>query len=221
MLEERAARAWADFCQNDKDCPNVRQLAVGSRLVEFAAGTNLIEQADTAKSVYLLLDGCVSIIRFTENGHNIWLANAHIGELVGEISVLARMETTSQVVADGQVSVLSIARGLFEECVRNDPALAFALSRMLARRLAETSSQLSELIALPVVLRLHAELVRIGQPANEDAEQYIVSPAPSVSTLGARIHATREAASRALGLLERRKLVARQADAWTVIAAEN
>ncbi len=221
MLNYDAARAWAKFCQSGEEDSNASQLAGSSKILDFAEGTNLIEQADTAKSVYLLLDGTVSIIRFTENGHNIWLAKAHPGELVGEISVLAGMETTSYVVADGDVKVVSVPRMVFEDSMRNDPGLAFAVAQMLAKRLAETSSQLSELIALPVVLRLHAELVRIGRPADDDAEKFIVSPSPSVSALGARIHATREAASRALSLLEKRKLVTRATGAWTVIAARS
>jgi CRP-like cAMP-binding protein len=211
------AAAWANFSKLEETSATIEALTDASRLIALKPGAILIEQGTKPNTVYLVLDGLLKAVRYTANGHEIWLSDARPGEMLGEISAFAGMERTSSVVAAEEASVICLPKAVFLESIDAHPSLHLAVTRLLARRLAATSAQMSELVAMPVSGRLHSELLRMGTIDNQDSEKVIIRPALTVSALGQRIHATREATSRALAQLEKRGLVRRSPDAWIVI----
>ncbi len=57
------------------------------------------------------------------------------GEFFGELSVLDGLPRVAQVIADGPTTCLALASWDFESVVRDEPAVALAVMRGLARRL--------------------------------------------------------------------------------------
>jgi CRP-like cAMP-binding protein len=112
---------------------------------------------------------------------------------------------------------MGVHRDAFLSTAAQHAELAVALARLLARRLGATSTQVADLVALSVPHRLLGELMRLGAQTSDDSELFFIPTPPTVSALGQRIHATREATSRALGELETRGLVRRVDDGWMVL----
>ncbi|MEM9668198.1 MAG: Crp/Fnr family transcriptional regulator [Pseudomonadota bacterium] len=213
--------AWTQFSGRDIDDPIIEQLAGRSRQIQLPLGDTLLHQDDVANNVFLIAQGELRAVKYTSNGHEIWLSDLSAGDLVGELAVLANIKRTSSLIASSPSTVLSLTAAEFEHLLMRDGALGLSLARQLAKRLEATSGQLVDLLGMPVTIRLHAELVRSAEPDPADEELNIISSAPSVSVLGQRIHASREATSRALSSLERRGLVHRQKARWTVISPSN
>ncbi|MEL7481457.1 MAG: Crp/Fnr family transcriptional regulator [Pseudomonadota bacterium] len=213
-----ARTAWAGFCDVPVDHPGIAALADASNKFTVEAGVGLIEQGEQNQNIYLVLEGEFKVVRYSENGHEIWLADAPKGHLIGEISSLANRNRSSSVIAVTASTVLSIEGPAYLEALSTHGELAVSLCRLLATRLADTSAQVVELVSMPVEARLHAELVRIGTVDPDDSEVYRITQMPKVSDLGDRIHATREATSRAIAKLNKRQLIHRSDDVVTVIA---
>lgn len=92
--------------------------------------------------------------------------------------------------------------------------VGLALSKMLLKQLRATSMRISERSTLSAIGRVHAELLRMARLGDGKT----ICPAPVLVSLAVRAHTTRETASRAINALERRGIIARQADILVIVA---
>ena len=212
--QEQIKQAWATFAGLQPDDPATLELAQASHARQLTKGALLLKEADSDTEVFLLLSGALRTLRSTEQGQDVWFTDLQPGELIGEIAALINQPRSSDVKAHLPSVVLAISQRRFLEIASRHGAVGLAVARLLARRLARTSDKLAELVALSVPHRLHQELIRLSAPIADG--QAIVTPnaIPSVTELGRRIHATREATSRALRDLELQGIIARSGDAW-------
>ena len=215
------SRAWAAFCSLDVGHHIVTQLSEHSIKKQLNAGEVLLSQEDIADGVYLITMGELRAVRYTANGHEIWLSDLVIGDLVGEIALLTGKRRTSTLVASRPTNLLFLPAQNFATVAREHSVFAFAVAQLSAKRLDATSEQLSDLLGMPVLVRLHAELARSAEPDAIDDELLTITSVPTVTLLGQRIHASREATSRALSLLEKRGFVQRGKSRWNIILPKN
>ena len=215
--QEQIQQAWATFVGLQPDDPVTLELAQASRARRLAKGALLLKEADSDTELFLLFSGALRTLRSTEHGQDVWFTDLQPGELIGEIAALINQPRSSDVKARLPSVALAISQRRFLEIAERHGAVGLAVARLLARRLARTSDKLAELVALSVPHRLHQELIRLSAPIADG--QAIVAPAviPSVTELGRRIHATREATSRALRELELQGVIARSGDAWILL----
>ncbi|MEO9969399.1 MAG: Crp/Fnr family transcriptional regulator [Hyphomonadaceae bacterium] len=209
--------AWAKFCGLAPNHPGIAALADESIPLQLRDRATLINQGDKPDTVFLVLTGELKVVKYSENGHEVWLASISRGDLVGEIGSLIGTERTSTIVATSDCQMLALSSHQFEVIAARFSEVSRAIMGLLARRLQGTTEQLSELVAMPVAARLHAELIRVAQVSALDSELLEIPPEVTVSALGERIHATREATSRAMSALEKRGLVSRRSHPWTVL----
>ena len=201
--------AWAAFCDLPIDHPAPVSLTQASRLKSYSASEAIIHQGEPDTALYLIVAGSLRAVKYSQNGHEIWLSSMAPGELVGELGCLTGGNRTSSVTAEDDATLLAIPSPQFLLLMSQHADLAVAVSRLLARRLAKTSDQLTELTALPVSTRLHQELIRVGIPDPHDSEVMTIASPPTISELAKRIHTSRETASRAFGSLEHKGLLKR------------
>ncbi|MEO1188563.1 MAG: Crp/Fnr family transcriptional regulator, partial [Pseudomonadota bacterium] len=179
---------------------------------------NRCTDRDPAGPVFLLTHGTLKVVKQSQNGHEIWLADFAAPAIVGELSAILGAPRTSDVIADSKVSVLSVPNPFFADAARTHVKLANALNLELAHRVRATSEKLAELYSVSVMGRLHFELVRIGEQDPADDEVYRITGMINVSEMAARIHATRESTSRALSRLKQMGIVRAENGAMRVIA---
>lgn len=168
--------------------------------------------------VYLVGSGLLRSVKYSENGNKIWLADILPGTLVGEVGALNGSDRSAFVEAQDPSIVYGVASLRFVALMQAHAEIGLAISRLLARRVYDTSNQLTELTALSVGSRLHSELVRLGAPDPLDAELLTIKALPTVRALAQRIHTSRETASRALSELEQRGLVRRKDGGAQIVA---
>ena len=207
---EKIENAWRQFCNFDEDDGSISYLTSQSEWLKIAPDHELISQAGPNGPVYLILSGKLKSVRYSRNGHEIWLSEIKPGTLVGEISALTDQVRSSHIIATAASEVIKINNQVFTQTLKTSGQFGYSVSRMLANRLKHTSTLLEELMSLETGNRLHAELMRLARPSAEDTELYIVDTAPTVSELATRIHTTRETASRELSKLLQRGLVKRE-----------
>lgn len=209
---------WADFIGVTPGDSLAHSLAEVSTAIELKPDERLVLDRDPAGPVFLLTKGVLKVVKQSQNGHEIWLADFAAPAIVGELSAILGAPRTSDVIADSKVSVLSVPHQFFAEAARKHVKLSNALNMELARRVRATSEKLAELYSVSVMGRLHFELVRIGDADPNDDEVYRIAGMINVSEMAARIHATRESTSRALSRLKHMGIVRTENGRMRVIA---
>ena len=116
----------------DVDAAGMARIADRAIEVSFDDGHVIARQGDIGTGFFVVVAGAVRIVR---DGADI----AHLGpgEFFGELSVLDGMPRTAQVIADGPTTCLALASWDFEAVVAEEPSVALAVMRGLARRLRD------------------------------------------------------------------------------------
>lgn len=210
-LEETKGH-WSVFAGAPSDREGFTELALSSRRVQLQPGDSLVTQGDASQAVYLLLEGSLKTVRYSKNGHEIWLASFSKGALIGEMSGLTGSARSSTVIAVTPVTALAVDYPDFEAAIHAAPKFGLKVSKLLAERVRNTSIQLEELATLQTSARLHSELFRLGKPDAADEERATIANPPSVSELAVRIHAARESTSRAVSYLHKRGFLKKRDD---------
>lgn len=217
-MNQTFSKYWADFIGVRPVDPLALTLADASTAIELKTDDRLVLDRDPAGPVFLLVSGELKVVKQSQNGHEIWLAEFGAPAIVGELSAILGAPRTSDVIADSQVTVLSVPRAVFSDALNTSVKLSNALNIELAKRVKATSEKLAELYSVSVMGRLHFELVRLGTPDPNDDEVYRIASMINVSEMAARIHATRESTSRALSRLKQMGIVRMENGGMKVIA---
>ena len=96
------------------------------------AGTVLMQQGQTGREAYVLLEGTATI---TRNGKKV--ATVKPGAVIGELSLLDRGPRTATVKADTDVTLLVVSERALESAITHIPALSRKLLKGLATRVRE------------------------------------------------------------------------------------
>ncbi len=116
------------------DAAGMERIAARAVEVEFPADHVIARQGEIGTGFFMVVDGGVRVVRDGEV-----LARLGPGEFFGELSVLDGRPRVAQVVADGPTTCLALATWDFEAVLREEPAVALAVVRELARRLRDVT----------------------------------------------------------------------------------
>jgi CRP-like cAMP-binding protein len=119
----------------------VREVAEHLKPERFLAGQSIYRQGMPGDSLYLIEEGRVSVQnRDCDGGAQVW-ATLGGGEFFGETSMLSGEPHEADVLALTDVTAWALTRSDFEALVLRYPSLALNLSRVLGRRLRESSGR--------------------------------------------------------------------------------
>ena len=110
--------------------------------LKFDAGQVIFNAGDVGDSAYIIIDGTVEISVPTPSGP-IVINNMGKNDLLGEIAIVGEVPRTATAKALTKLETLKISKELFVKIIHENPDAAIELIRILAARLASTTSQLS------------------------------------------------------------------------------
>ena len=96
------------------------------------AGTVIMDQGQTGREAYVILEGTATIKR---NGKKI--GTAKTGAVIGELSLLDNGPRTATVTADSDVTLLVVTERGLKATIENIPAISRKLLKALATRVRE------------------------------------------------------------------------------------
>lgn len=174
----------------------------------YPAKSTIIHAGDESKSLYLLLDGSVSVTMEGEEGRELVLAYLNPGEFYGEMGLFEEDESRSaSVKARTECEVAEISYEKFKRLYRENPDILFRVSSQLALRLRDTSRKVVDLAFLDVTGRVAATLLDLcKQPdamTHPDGMQIKITR----QELGRIVGCSREMVGRVLKNLEEQGLI--------------
>jgi CRP/FNR family transcriptional regulator, cyclic AMP receptor protein len=115
-------------------CTNkdLQKIAKASTELDMPAGSVLVDQGQTGREAFVLVDGSATVKR---NGRKV--ATLGPGAIVGELSLLDRGPRTATVTCDGPCKVLVIDQRNFLGVIDDVPALGHRLLASLAGRIRD------------------------------------------------------------------------------------
>lgn len=99
---------------------------------ELKAGTVIMDQGQTGREAYVILEGSATVKR---NGKKV--ATVKAGAVIGELSLLDQGPRTAAVIADTDVRLLVISERALKGAIDNIPAISRKLLKALATRVRE------------------------------------------------------------------------------------
>lgn len=116
----------------DVDGAGMERIAERAVEVGFAPDHVIARQGEIGTGFFVIVSGGARVVRDGEV-----IARLGPGDFFGELSVLDGRPRVAQVLADGSTTCLALASWDFEAVVRDEPAVALAVMRGLARRLRD------------------------------------------------------------------------------------
>lgn len=181
----------------------VRAFIARSHRHRFAPKQTILQAGDTPESLYLILEGSVSVMAEDEDGREMVLAYRYPGEFFGEMCLFPELNERSAVVRTrGEVWVSVMPYADFRAFCSQQPDIMFVLAGQLALALRDTSRRLADLNFLDVSGRVERALQDLAAQPDAQAEDDGVSVSISRQELGRIAGCSREMAGRVLKLLE-------------------
>jgi len=115
---------------------DLQRIAKAGDEITMAAGTLIVDQGQTGREAFILLDGTVTVKR---NGKKI--ATLGAGTVIGELSLLDHGPRTATVTCETDCTLLLITQRHFFAVLEEVPALANKLLASLAALIREKDRQ--------------------------------------------------------------------------------
>lgn len=110
------------------------KIATIAKEVEFSKGERIINEGDEGDSLFILIEGGVSIIKGKET-----IANLGPKDFFGEMAILDSEPRSATVVADTDIISLKISREDFTEILIDEHEIMLAIIKSLVHRLRQTN----------------------------------------------------------------------------------
>jgi CRP/FNR family cyclic AMP-dependent transcriptional regulator len=191
--------------------PNVENFLRHCESKSYKAKSTVLQQGTDSDTLYLILDGSVSVMVEDESepGHMLVVAYLNPGDFVGEMGLFDDEDQvrSAMVVAKTQCEVAEISYERFHQIRGQFPDILYAVSRQLGSRLRQTTRKLSDLAFVDVSGRIaHTLLDLCKEPdamTHPDGMQIKITR----QELGKIVGCSREMAGRVLKTLEQDGLV--------------
>lgn len=163
----------------------------------------LIREGEPARSLYLLLEGSVSILLDDASGREVVLAYLDPGDFVGEMCLFPEQNIRTAIVRTRRASL--VAEMPIDSVLRfanEHPDLMFVIGGQLSARLRDTSQRVADLSFLDVAGRLARVLVELSHKPDAETHTRGVTVKISRLELARHVGCSREMVGRVLKRLE-------------------
>jgi CRP-like cAMP-binding protein len=199
----------------------LRRAAAVASWRSFGAGELILDSDDASGDVWFVLEGVVRILVRTPSGRELILTDLAAGGVFGEIAAIDGAPRTAAATALARSRLCALPASAFLDAACSTPAACRDLLRHVTEILRRQSKRLLEREALPIRLRVHAELLRLSRPrlgrdGQPLGDERVISPPPRQHVFAARIGTRREAVSREFADLVRLGVIVRERGAIVI-----
>jgi CRP/FNR family cyclic AMP-dependent transcriptional regulator len=182
----------------------------------------VIHAGDEPKSLYLILEGSVSILLEDEDGREMVLAYLNSGSFFGEMCLFPDQARRSAIVRTRVPTLVAeIGYQAFATFVQQNPQIMYEVAGQLAGRLRDTSRRLGDLAFLDVAGRLAHALLELCQQPDAMPNPRGTMVKCSRQELARIIGCSREMAGRVLKKLEEDGMLQAQGRSILVLGVQH
>ena len=186
-------------------------LASHLREIEYEKGSTIISADDPGTKFFVVAKGKVKVVVYSTEGREVIFSLMKDGDFFGEMSLLDGEPRSANVIAQGDVSLLTLERNDFIKWLESHSSAFMMLIAELSRRLREADARIGSLVLLDVYGRVARKLLDLArQEGKRVPEGILIAERPTQVELAGFVGASRETVARAMGELQRRGYIRKQ-----------
>ena len=176
----------------------------------YENGNYIFLEDSDGEQCFFVLEGSVKVTRLSKDGREVILAMLNEGDFFGEMSLLDGESRSANVIALEKTEVLTLDRRDFLDVVNDYPQIAVMLLKELAGRLRKSDRQIASLSLSDAEKRIALCIIRFADEQGVIQNGKVSIPKTPIQQDIANMAGTsRETVSRALSILEKEDLIAR------------
>jgi CRP-like cAMP-binding protein len=179
-------------------------------------GEVLLFQEESVSHIGLVISGYFVATSCNENGTETWLGRFKSGDFFGHSAVFLGSKMQFEIKAENSAIIRLIPVSEIKSLIQDNPGLAIAFTKDLARRLEAMTLRLVESLTLSAKGRICAELMRMSKPIGISPGKFVIRPNPVFVDMALRVNSTRETVSRTISDLQKDEIISRQAGAIVI-----
>ncbi len=129
---------------------------------EFPKGTILFKEGDTGDDMYIVNTGKVKIYKEVSGVEKV-LAMLGASDFFGEMSLLNKKPRSASAMVEESSKILVINNNTFDTMIRNNGEIAIRIIRVLAKRLEDADTQITNLMIKDAGQRVVVTLLKLGE----------------------------------------------------------
>lgn len=175
---------------------------------KYPSKSTLINAGEKAETLYYLIKGSVAVLVKDDEGKEMILSYLSQGEFFGEIGLFEEVKVrTAWVKAKTTCEVAEISYKKFRQLIQVNPEILMYLTEQLARRLQNTSKQVSNLAFLDVTGRIAQTLLHLAKMPEAMTHPEGMQIKITRQEIGQIVGCSRETVGRILKMLEDQGLI--------------
>lgn len=189
--------------------PAVEWFLTHCHIHRYPSKYTLIHAGEDAESLFYIVSGSVAVFIKDEDSKEMILSHLGQGEFVGEISLFEEsvQPRTAWVKTKGACEIAEIPYKKFKQLVHLNPDILMYLSAQMARRLRQTSRQVSNLAFLDVTGRIAQTLMNLAKMPEAMTHPQGMQIKITRQEIGQMVGCSRETVGRILKMLEDEGLI--------------
>jgi CRP/FNR family cyclic AMP-dependent transcriptional regulator len=184
---------------------------------KFVRNETILAHDEQSSDIFFVLEGRVRATVFSEDGRAVTYRDIGPGGIFGELAAIDGKARSATVVALEAVNTARLTQTAFRELVGSRPEFAWALLNHLSKQIRHLSERVYEFSNLVVHGRLVRELLRLAAGGDQSGNEVSIVPAPTHFELSARISTHREAVSREMSALAKKRLIVKRSGALVLL----
>lgn len=161
----------------------------------FPKNSVIINEGDSSDSLYIIIQGRVTIYLSDEDGKEVILNSQGEGEYFGELALVDDDKRSASVVTAEKSTFLVISKSDFKKVLSDNPELAFNLIRGLTLRVRTLTDNVRSLALLDVYGRVAKTLLSL---ATENGDELVIDMKLTQQDIANRVGASREMVAKIL-----------------------
>ena len=113
----------------------------------FPKNSKILREGEFGDSMFIIVDGQVSVTKFNQEGKEIFITNLNSGSYFGEVALIDNQPRSANINADDEISVLRLKKSVFEKLLVEDKTFAINFYRNCLNetleRMRETATNLT------------------------------------------------------------------------------
>ncbi|MFY1026886.1 transcriptional regulator Crp [Actinobacillus seminis] len=176
---------------------------------KYPSKSSLIHAGEKAETLYYLIKGSVAVLVKDEEGKEMILTYLGAGDFFGEVGLFDEGQSRSAwIKAKTSCEIAEISYKKFRQLIQVNPEILMYLSAQLARRLQNTSKQVSNLAFLDVTGRIAQTLLNLAKMPEAMTHPDGMQIRITRQEIGQMVGCSRETVGRILKMLEDQHLIA-------------
>lgn len=186
------------------------EIANACHWYRYDENKEIIRFHEKSNSVFFIAQGEIRVTYHSLSGHEVILCDLSAGEMFGELTAIDGQHRSATVLAKTSTLLASMTAADFMKIIFSNQSVAETILKRLVSEVRRLTDRVYDFSTLAVSNRIQAELLRIAKKNVTGPNTAVISPAPTHFDLANLVSTHREAVTRELSSLTKKKVVLRK-----------